>query len=179
MSIVMARTRPGDPHRRLWLSAMTSGTFGEDAAAVREVYRRLLEAWNRRSAGEFAAPFAADGLLVGFDGSQTPGNAVEEHLTPIFADHPTAAYVAKVRQLRSLGGGAVLLIATAGMAPPGRADLSPAANAVQTLIAVPHDGDWRIVLFQNTPAQYHGHPELAAQHTAELQPLVSAGVLVA
>lgn len=158
---------------------MTSGELSEEAEAVREVYRRLLAAWNRRSADEFAELFAEDGLLVGFDGSQTPGGAVAGHLGPIFADHPTAAYVAKVRMVRPLGGGTVLLVATAGMAPPGRTVLSPAANAVQTLIAVRDGAGWRVVLFQNTPAQYHGHPELAAQHTAELQALVSAGVIVA
>jgi hypothetical protein len=37
----------------------------------------------------------------------------------------------------------------------------------------------RIVLFQNTPAQYHGRPELTEQHTAELQPLLSNGTVVA
>jgi uncharacterized protein (TIGR02246 family) len=158
---------------------MTSGGLSEEAEAVRGIYRRLLEAWNRRSAGEFAELFADDGLLVGFDGSQTPGGAVAGHLGPIFEDHPPAAYVARVRMVRPLGAGTVLLVATAGMAPPGRTVLSPAANAVQTLIVVRGGAGWRIVLFQNTPAQYHGHPELAAQHTAELQPLASAGVVVA
>src|SRR3712207_3240735 len=125
---------------------MTSGRHGEDVA--REVYRRQLAAWNRRSAGDFGALFAADGMLLGFDGSQTPGREVENHLAPGFADHPTAAYVAKVRQVRPLSGDTTLLVARAGMAPPGRTDLNPAANTVQTLITGP-DG---IVLFQKTPA---------------------------
>jgi hypothetical protein len=28
---------------------------------------------------------------------------------------------------------------------------------------------WRIELFQNTPAQFHGRPELVSEMTAELQ----------
>jgi hypothetical protein len=58
------------------------------------------------------------------------------------------------------------------MIPPGQADLNPAANAVQTLVAS-RDGDqWRIALFQNTPAQFHGRPELVERMTAELRQLV-------
>jgi uncharacterized protein (TIGR02246 family) len=158
----------------------TDGGLGgeSDATAVRELYRELLEAWNDRRIDDLAALFAPDGLLVGFDGSQVRGDQVAEHLGPIFADHPTAKYVAKVRQVRALGTAAFLLVAIVGMAPPGRTVLNQAANAVQTVTAERAGDGWRIVLFQNTPAQYHGRPEVAAQHTAELQPLVSAGVLL-
>jgi uncharacterized protein (TIGR02246 family) len=150
-----------------------------DAAVIRGLYQRLLVAWNLRRAGEFGVLFAGDGLLVGFDGSRVGGSEVTEHLEPIFADHPTAAYVAKVREIRALGSEAVLLVAIAGMVAPGMTVLHPAANAVQTMVAE-RDGDgWRIVLFQNTPAQYHGRRGVAAQHTAELQPLVTAGVVLA
>jgi hypothetical protein len=46
------------------------------------------------------AQFAEDGNLVGFDGSQADSrNAIEDHLRPIFADHPTAIYAAKVREI--------------------------------------------------------------------------------
>jgi hypothetical protein len=30
-------------------------------------------------------------------------------------------------------------------------------------------GQWRIVLFQNTPAQFHGRPSLVEEMTRELQ----------
>jgi hypothetical protein len=63
----------------------------------------------------------------------------------------------------------VLLRAIVGMVPPGKSELNPATNAVQSLIAVREDGVWRIALFQNTPAQYHGRPELAESHTAEMR----------
>jgi uncharacterized protein (TIGR02246 family) len=140
--------------------------------AVRDLYERLLRAWNRRDADGYADLFADDAILVGFDGSQVAGREVRDHLAPIFADHPTASYVAKVRQVRPLGQDAVLLYAIAGMVPPGQEELKPEVNAVQTLIAERNAGDWRIVLFQNTPAQYHGRPDLAEAHTAELAPLV-------
>jgi hypothetical protein len=58
------------------------------------------------------------------------------------------------------------------MIPPGQSDLNPAANVLQTLVAT-RDGDtWRIALFQNTPAQFHGRPELVERMTDELRELL-------
>jgi uncharacterized protein (TIGR02246 family) len=136
---------------------------------VHELYRDLLTAWNDRDAERFAGLFADDGTLVGFDGSQIDGPEIAKHLAPIFLDHPTAAYVARVREIRLLGPGAVLIRSIAGMRPPGGTALNPALNAVQTLIAELRLPGWRVVLFQNTPAQYHGRPEAVAAHTAELE----------
>jgi uncharacterized protein (TIGR02246 family) len=143
---------------------------------ARDLYRRLLEAWNARDEQEYAGLFSPDAMLIGFDGSQLAGAQVADHLGSIFADHSTAAYVAKVREVRSVGADAVLLRAIVGMVPPGLRTLNPATNAVQTLLAERHDGDWRIVLFQNTPAQYHGQPATADHHVAELEPLAAGGV---
>ena len=75
--------------------------------------------------------------------------------------------------MRPAGSEVAVLRAIVGMVPPGRRELNPDTNAHQTLVAErAADVGWRIVLFQNTPAQYHGRPELVAAHTAELEPLV-------
>ena len=58
------------------------------------------------------------------------------------------------------------------MVPPGQQDLNPAVNAVQTLVAAKHEGKWRIELYQNTPAQFHGRPDLAQRLTDELRKLL-------
>lgn len=66
---------------------------------IRSRYEQILLAWNQRDAAALAAEFEEDGNLVGFDGSQADSRgAIEDHLRPIFADHSTAAYVAKVRR---------------------------------------------------------------------------------
>jgi uncharacterized protein (TIGR02246 family) len=143
-----------------------------DESPVRDLYAHLLDAWNRRDPDAFAALFAPDGTSVGFDGSAAVGAGIADHLRPIFTDHPTATYVAKVRLVRAVGADGAVLRAIVGMVPPGGDDLNPATNAHQTLVAERTDGDWRIVLFQNTPAQYHGRPDLVAAHTAELVPLL-------
>ena len=141
-----------------------------DETAVRELYHRILEAWNSRSADDFAAPFAEDGDVVGFDGSQYTGRAaIAAELARIFADHDTGTYVGKVRNVRSLGPEAAVLRAVAGMVPAGRSELEPKLNAVQTLVAERRDDEWRAVLYQNTPAQLHGRPELVESLTEELR----------
>jgi hypothetical protein len=45
----------------------------------------------------------------------------------------------------------------------------PKLNAMQSLVAEPRAGDWRIVLYQNTPAQLHGRPELVESLTEALR----------
>jgi uncharacterized protein (TIGR02246 family) len=144
-----------------------------DEPAIRNLYHQLLAGWNRRKAGELAALFAEDGQQVGFDGSQYNGRAaIEAAIGQIFADHQTATYVGKIREVRWLSPDVALLRAVVGMVPPGQADLTPAVNAIQTLVAVKQDGHWRIALFQNTPAQFHGRPDLAAALTEELRQLL-------
>jgi uncharacterized protein (TIGR02246 family) len=142
-------------------------------AAVHELYHELLTAWNDRDARRFAKLFADDGSLIGFDGTQVSASDAETHLVPIFADHPTARYVWKVHDVRPLSDTTVLLQARVGMVPPGKDDLNPALNAVQSLVAVQREGTWHVTLFQNTPAQYHGRPDLAEKHTAEMREVLA------
>lgn len=48
-------------------------------------------------------------------------------------------------------------------------EIDQAVNTIQSLIAVKDNGIWFISLFQNTPAQLHGRPELTEALTEELQ----------
>jgi uncharacterized protein (TIGR02246 family) len=137
------------------------------------LYQQLLDSWNKRNAAAFAALFAEDGNVVGFDGSQINGRAeIESQIGQIFADHQTAAYVGKIREVRFLTPDVAILRAVSGMVPPGQSDLNPAVNTVQSLVAVQHERIWRIALYQNTPAQFHGRPELVQQLTDELRQLL-------
>lgn len=153
----------------------TRETEAADESAVRSLYRELLECWNRRDADGFAALFAENGNVVGFDGSQVDGRAeIGSHLRSIFADHVTATYVSIVREVRFLAPEVAVLRAVVGMVPPGGADLNAAANAVQTLVAARRDGRWRIAVFQNTPAAFHGRPEASEQLIQELRRVLRA-----
>ena len=144
-----------------------------DVADIGALYQQLLDGWNQRDAAAYAALFAEDASVIGFDGSQMNGRAdIAAQIGQIFADHPTSRYVGKIREVRLLTPDAAILRAVVGMAPPGKSDLNPAVNAIQSLVAARHAGQWLIALFQNTPAQFHGRPELAQQLTDELRELL-------
>jgi uncharacterized protein (TIGR02246 family) len=153
-------------------------TSGSSEAAARDLYERLLNAWNAHDAEGFGALFGEDGLTIGFDGSQMRGAEIARELGGIFADHETAAYIAKVRDVRALGSDCSLLNAIVGMVPPGAGELNPKTNALQSVVAQKDGDDWRIALFQNTPAQYHGRPELGEAHTAEVEEVRASGATI-
>jgi len=138
---------------------------------ISELYERLIRGWNEHDADAFAEPFAYDAVVIGFDGSEMRGReAIRRELAGIFGDHETAPYVTRVREVRSLAPGVELLRAAAGMVPPGKAELEPERNAHQTVVAVQGE----VVLFQNTPAQFHGRPELVDEMTRELNEALAA-----
>ena len=54
-----------------------------------------------------AEPFAADGVVIGFDGSVSSGTqTISTDLSNIFADHETGRYAVKVHSVRPLGAAA-------------------------------------------------------------------------
>jgi 2-C-methyl-D-erythritol 4-phosphate cytidylyltransferase len=149
---------------------VAAGDHDPELGAVEGLYRALIAGWNARDAAAMSAPFAEDGVIIGYDGSLTSGRAaLAADMAQIFADHQTARYVVKVRETMPLGPDARILRAIAGLVPPGQAQVKPDVNAHQTLVAARRDGHWRVVLFQNTPAQFHGRPELVEELTRELQ----------
>jgi uncharacterized protein (TIGR02246 family) len=152
---------------------MTTASDGIALAVIEDhvgaLHRALLEAWNRRGASAMAALCTDDCVIIGFDGSQMNGRReIETALRRIFADHPTAAYVSAVRGVRWIGEGVAVLVAVAGMVPPGKNRIMPERNAVQSMVAVQRDDRWKVALFQNTPAAYDGRAEMRDKLTREL-----------
>ena len=151
---------------------MTNPASGSAAAEaeVRELYRKLLETWDKRNARDYAMLFAPDAILVGFDGTQVFGQAdIGAHISEVFSHHQTARYVSIVRGVRAVTDDVVALSAVAGMVPPNKTDIDPEMNAVQTMLAARRGSDWHVALFQNTPAAFHGRPNDAKALTEELR----------
>ena len=149
---------------------MTSGTENEWDIGTRELYSQLLEAWDKRNARNYALLFASDATLIGFDGSQVNDQLqIGAHVSEVFTHHQTPRYVGIVREVRSIATDVALLRANAGLIPPGKDDIDPALNAVQSLLSVKKGGSWKIALFQNTPAQFHMQPEQSKALTEELR----------
>ena len=133
------------------------------------IYTALLNAWTERNANRFGDLFTPDAVVIGFDGSIMNGRAdIVSQMRSIFASHSTAAYVAKIRDVRPLGPGTSTLRAAAGMVPPGGDTLIAKVNAQQSVVFVGDDASLKVALFQNTPAAYHERPDLAEAMTEEL-----------
>ncbi|WP_043932866.1 SgcJ/EcaC family oxidoreductase [Bacillus sp. EB01] len=142
----------------------------ETSAEIQSLYRKLIEAWNKRDAKGMAVLFADGGTMIGFDGSLALGpREILSHTGPIFEHHPTPPFTVKIKETNILGADTAILRAIAGMVPTGGDDLKPELNAHQTMVAKRDTGIWKIELFQNTPAQFHGRPELVEEMTAELK----------
>ena len=66
-----------------------------------------------------------------------------------------------------------LMHVVGGTIMAGQTDIEPERNSVQTLVATKDNkGEWRLVAFQNTRAQYLGRPEQAQELTEELRRLL-------
>ncbi|HEY3332125.1 MAG TPA: SgcJ/EcaC family oxidoreductase [Capsulimonadaceae bacterium] len=138
--------------------------------SVSKLHGDLLASWNRRDAAAFAALFSDDGNSVGFDGSQLNGREqIGNTLAAIFAHHNPPAFFAIIREVRLLSADVGLLRADAGMADEGSSTIKADMNAIQSLVAQKDGDEWRIALFHNTPAQFHGRPDLAEAMSADLQ----------
>lgn len=145
---------------------------------IESLYFQLLQEWTRRDADALAALFTDDGSVVGFDGSPMNGRKeIASTLRRIFADHPTPAFVGVVREVRPIGEHAVLVRAVAGMIEEGASHLNPALNTVQSLVTIQEGHHWRIALFHNTPAAFHGSTEEGDRLTRELAELVRQHLL--
>lgn len=141
-----------------------------DEAAVRALSLGLTRAWNMRDGRAFGELFTEDGAIIGFDGSLVEGSeAIGQEMSAIFAHHQTPAYVVKMHTVRFIADDVAVLRCSAGMPSPLDGRINPTLNSMQSLVAVKRDGVWRVALFQNTPAQFHGRPDLVQKMSAELQ----------
>jgi uncharacterized protein (TIGR02246 family) len=136
-----------------------------------------LQQWNKRNAATMTGMFASNGILIGFDGSQLNGRAeIYAVLDEIFTNFPTAAYISIVKEVKMLSETSAQLLAVVGMVASGATDISPQVNAIQTMTAIMEDGKWHVALLQNTPAAFHGRPELAEQLSADLRHVLASSV---
>src|SRR5262245_51694987 len=135
---------------------MNSQTFppppSPDDAAVRALYRQLLDAWNTGSGEAYAAPFAEDGDLIGFDGTHFKGR---QEIAPfhqrLFDTHLKGTrLVGQVTSVRFLSPDVALMHAVGGTVLCGKSVPSPERDSIQTIVATKCGGEWRLAAFHNT-----------------------------
>jgi uncharacterized protein (TIGR02246 family) len=139
---------------------------------IENLYEDMIECWNRKDAVGMTSYFTRDACIVGFDGGCYAGKAdFEKELEITFADQDVATYVGVIRDVRLLSPDICLLQAAAGMVPPGQRDIDPSKNAIHTLL-FQYAAEWKIALFQNTPARFPRTPKAAKMAAWELRRLI-------
>lgn len=141
-----------------------------DEKLITTLYFDWIISWNIQDASKMAALLTENCNMVGFDGSQMNGREqIYKEISNIFTHHKTPRFIGLVKEVRFLHERVALLRSNVGMIPRGQSALNPALNAVQTMIAKKDNGRWSIDVFQNTPAAFHGRPELSEGFSAELK----------
>ena len=152
-----------------------TSTAAADEAAIRALYQQAMDGWNKGSGEAFAAPFAEDGDLVGFDGTHLKGRQeITSFHQQLFDTYVKGTrLVGKIRSVRFLTSDVALMHVVGGTIMAGQTDIEPERNSVQTLVATKDNkGEWSLAAFQNTRAQYLGRPEQAQSLTEELRRLL-------
>jgi uncharacterized protein (TIGR02246 family) len=123
-----------------------------DEAAVRDLYRELMDGWNRGSGEAFAAAFTEDGDLVAFDGTHFEGRGEIAPFHQQLFDKwlKGSRLVGRIKDVRFLSPDVALMHAVGSTVMRGKSEPSPERDSIQTLVAVRQDGEWRLAAFQNT-----------------------------
>lgn len=137
---------------------------------ITRLYQSLIQGWNNKNAAQMADLFELEATMIGFDGTLMTGQKeIENHLAQIFASYPTGEYITVTQEVRFLSENTALLRSATGMVPRQMDDINPNVNAHQTMVASKNSNQWKISLFQNTPASFHMDPEAAKQMSALLR----------
>ena len=123
-----------------------------DEVAVRALYQQMMHGWNQGSGETFAAVFAEDGDLIGFDGTHLKGRQeIAQFHQPLFETHLKGTrLVGEVTSVRFLSPEVALMHAVGGTVMCGKSVPSPERDSIQTLVAMRDGGEWRLAAFQNT-----------------------------
>ncbi len=130
----------------------TTANHSADEAAIRDLYRELMDGWNRGSGDSFAAAFTEDGDLIGFDGTHFQGR---QKIAPFHQELfdkwlKGTRLVGHVKSVRFLSPDVALIHAVGSTVMRGKTRPSPERDSIQTLVAVRRGGEWRLAAFQNT-----------------------------
>jgi uncharacterized protein (TIGR02246 family) len=138
--------------RRTTMHEQTTTNHSADEAAVRALYRELMDGWDRGSGEAFASVFTEDGDLVAFDGTHFEGR---EEIAPFHQQLfdkwlKGSRLVGQVKDVRFLRPDVALMHAVGSTVMRGKNEPSPERDSIQTLVAVREGGEWRLAAFQNT-----------------------------
>lgn len=133
-------------------TAVPGDAVGTDETSIRALYWRTMDGWNTGSGAAFAAAWAEDGCLVGFDGTQFMGRAaIAQFHDPLLKTHLKGTrLVGDVTDVVFPAPDVAVFHARGGTIMPSGSKPTPERDSIQTLVAVRRAGEWQLLAFQNT-----------------------------
>ncbi|MEQ8155759.1 MAG: SgcJ/EcaC family oxidoreductase [Clostridiaceae bacterium] len=142
----------------------------EDIKAIEKLYNGMINCWNNSNADKFAGHFSTEGTIIDFDGTAANGKVeIEEYLNGVLMKHEPLFHTTIIRSIRFITDDVCILETAVGTFFHDKEDIDPSLNIVQTVIVKKKNNSWLIEQLQNTPAVFHGHPELSAKLTEEIR----------
>jgi uncharacterized protein (TIGR02246 family) len=127
-------------------------TSHPDVAVVHALYQRALDGWNQGSGAAFAAAWAEDGHLIGFDGTHfTSRDEIARFHDSLLQTYLKGTWlVGEVTGVVFPAPDLAVMHARGGTIMRGASTAAPERDSIQTLVAVRRDGEWQLLAFQNT-----------------------------
>ncbi len=144
-------TASNDPERSTLMHDEKTTNHVADEATVRDLYREMMDGWNRGSGETFAAVFAEDGDQVAFDGTHFEGRAAiaSSHQELFDKWMRGTRLVGQVKDVRFLSPDVALVHAVGSTVMRGKSEPSPERDSIQTLVAIRQGGEWRLAALDN------------------------------
>ena len=130
----------------------TDSVRASNEVQIRSLHEGLLDGWNQGSGEAFAAGFADDAHLVGFDGTILRGRQqiAEVHQQLFDRWLRSSRLVGGETNVRFLGPDAAVVLTVGGTIMRGKSKPAPERDSIQTLVAERGADGWSFVSFQNT-----------------------------
>lgn len=129
----------------------TTENYSADEAAIRDLFRKLLDDWGRGDGYAYGSRFTEDADYVAFDGSHTRGRQEISSSHQELFDRwvKGTKLVGAIESVRFLAPGVALVHATGSTVFPGEDKPRPSRDSIQTLVAVKDDEGWLFTAFHN------------------------------
>ncbi|RUR76488.1 SgcJ/EcaC family oxidoreductase [Chlorogloeopsis fritschii PCC 9212] len=117
-----------------------------DEATIRAFPHQMIDAWNKGSGEDFAAPFAENADFVAFEGTHLKGRQeiASFHQQLFDTSVKGTRLEGEVKFVNFLDPQLAIMHAVARVALPGRVEPSPSRNSMQLFVVMKRDGDWRV-----------------------------------
>jgi uncharacterized protein (TIGR02246 family) len=127
-------------------------SIGAREAPIRALLARLTDSFNRGDVSGVSAAFTPDSGLITGDGTLvTSAPAIERFLSELQAKLPKGTqFMATVTNVRFEGPDVAVLTSEGGWLFPGETAIADKNQGIQSLVALRHQGTWKVALFQRT-----------------------------